>query len=179
MELMAFARTYKCNVLVLPEDASLTPCCFSFGGDRPKIALWHTKDHFDLLLPEQGKNYPGVILQTLAKKVKRGKCLERALHTPSLICTQRLANGQSLPRTTHPVSAGPSALAEGSLASLAHTVLAGSSEPAKGVLATLSPMPPSSSKHTPASITPCRQSHYLKNSCISRPSCVGRPLQAC
>ena len=61
LELKAFAKTFKVSLLVLPEDASHVPCAFG-NAAHPPIAIWHTRDHFDLLLPSEGSVYPGIIL---------------------------------------------------------------------------------------------------------------------
>ena len=67
LEIQALTRTAKCNILILPEDASMSACAFVSGDSRPSIVLWHTKDHYDLLLPTSGDTYPGVLLD-LAKE---------------------------------------------------------------------------------------------------------------
>ncbi|CAE7863325.1 trmA, partial [Symbiodinium microadriaticum] len=61
LELQACSKTLKICLLVLPEDASRVPCCFG-NPSHPPVALFHTRNHYDLLLPSEGTGYPGVIL---------------------------------------------------------------------------------------------------------------------
>ena len=52
LEIKALTRTAKCNILILPEDASMSACAFVLGDSRPNIVLWYTQDHYsDTLLP--------------------------------------------------------------------------------------------------------------------------------
>ena len=39
LEIKALTRTAKCNILILPEDASMSACAFASGDSRPNIVL--------------------------------------------------------------------------------------------------------------------------------------------
>ena len=51
LELLACARAHKLCIVMLAERPDLPPCCFNPKPGLPRVALWHTKDHYDLLLP--------------------------------------------------------------------------------------------------------------------------------
>ncbi|CAE7419819.1 unnamed protein product [Symbiodinium sp. CCMP2592] len=61
MELVACAKTLKICLLILPEDTSRITCCFG-NPAHPPVALFHTRNHYDLILPSEGTVYPGVIM---------------------------------------------------------------------------------------------------------------------
>ena len=61
LELVACAKTLRICLLILPEDASRVTCCFG-NPAHPPVALFHTRNHYDLLLPSEGTVYPGVIM---------------------------------------------------------------------------------------------------------------------
>ena len=54
LELLACAPAHRICIVMLAERPDLLPCCFNPkpGLPRgPRIALWYTKDHYDLLQP--------------------------------------------------------------------------------------------------------------------------------
>ena len=50
MELLACARAHRICIVMLAER-HLPPCFFNPKPGLPRIALWYTQDHYDLLQP--------------------------------------------------------------------------------------------------------------------------------
>ena len=61
LEVVACAKTLKICLLILPEDTSRVTCCFG-NPAHPPVALFHSRNHYDLILPSEGTVYPGVIM---------------------------------------------------------------------------------------------------------------------
>ena len=61
LEILAAAKTHKCTIVVLPERADMPPSAFNYGPSFPKVIVWHTGRHFDLLTPKANTRLPDEI----------------------------------------------------------------------------------------------------------------------
>ena len=61
LEILAAAKTHKCTIVVLPERADMPPSAFNYGPSYPKVIVWHTGQHFDLLTLKANARLPDEI----------------------------------------------------------------------------------------------------------------------
>ncbi|CAE7800892.1 unnamed protein product [Symbiodinium sp. CCMP2456] len=61
LEILAAAKTYRCTILVLPERADLPPSAYNFAPSLPRVIVWHTGKHFDLLTLKANARLPDEI----------------------------------------------------------------------------------------------------------------------
>ena len=61
LELTACCRTHRLTAIILSERVDIPPCVINDKGGLPRVVLWHSADHFDLLLPT-GDTLPASVL---------------------------------------------------------------------------------------------------------------------
>ncbi|CAE7223541.1 unnamed protein product [Symbiodinium sp. CCMP2456] len=61
LEILAAAKTYRCTILVLPERTDLPPSAYNFAPTLPRVIVWHTGKHFDLLTLKANARLPDEI----------------------------------------------------------------------------------------------------------------------
>ena len=52
LEILACARAHRCTIIVLSERSDIPPSAFNAEVGLPRIVVWHSGNHFDLLVPD-------------------------------------------------------------------------------------------------------------------------------